>query len=77
MIGPGTTVAVLGPAYKPYSHVLEESQGVTVPEALAAVESGLRRESRDGRRGRQAQLLKEHGSPCQIVQSDHQRQTHG
>jgi UDPglucose 6-dehydrogenase len=36
MIGPGTTVAVLGLAYKPYSHVLEESQGVTVAKALAA-----------------------------------------
>jgi UDPglucose 6-dehydrogenase len=36
MIGPGTTVAVLGLAYKPYSHVLEESQGVTVAKVLAA-----------------------------------------
>jgi UDPglucose 6-dehydrogenase len=36
MIGPGTTVAVLGLAYKPYSHVLEESQGVIVAKALAA-----------------------------------------
>ena len=36
MIGPATTVAVLGLAYKPYSHVLEESQGVTVAKALAA-----------------------------------------
>jgi UDPglucose 6-dehydrogenase len=37
MIGPTTTVAVLGLAYKPYSHVLEESQGVTVAKALAAI----------------------------------------
>ena len=36
MLGPATTVAVLGLAYKPYSHVLEESQGVTVAQALAA-----------------------------------------
>jgi UDPglucose 6-dehydrogenase len=35
MLGPATTVAVLGLAYKPYSHVLEESQGVTVAKALA------------------------------------------
>jgi UDPglucose 6-dehydrogenase len=36
MIGPATTVAVLGLAYKPASHVLEESQGVMVAKALAA-----------------------------------------
>ena len=31
----GTTVAVLGLAYKPHSHVMEESQGVYLAEALA------------------------------------------
>lgn len=32
---PGSTVAVLGLAYKPYSHVLEESQGVALAQSLA------------------------------------------
>ena len=36
----GDTVAVLGLAYKPFSHVVEESQGVYLARALA--ESGLR-----------------------------------
>ena len=40
MLRPAMTVAVLGLAYKPYSHVLEESQGVTVAKALA--ETGAR-----------------------------------
>ena len=31
----GTTVAVLGLAYKPHSHVVEESQGAYLAEALA------------------------------------------
>jgi UDPglucose 6-dehydrogenase len=35
MIQPGTTVAVLGLAYKPYSHVTEESQGVYLAKALS------------------------------------------
>jgi UDPglucose 6-dehydrogenase len=35
MLRRGTTVAVLGLAYKPDSHVLEESQGVAIAEALA------------------------------------------
>lgn len=32
---PGSTVAVLGLAYKPFSHVTEESQGVQIAEALS------------------------------------------
>lgn len=35
MIQPGTTVAVLGLAYKPYSHITEESQGISLAKALA------------------------------------------
>jgi UDPglucose 6-dehydrogenase len=31
----GTTVAVLGLAYKPYSHVIEESQGIVLAKALS------------------------------------------
>lgn len=34
-IDKGTTVAVLGLSYKPYSHVIEESQGVMLARALA------------------------------------------
>ncbi|MFL6354906.1 MAG: UDP-glucose dehydrogenase family protein [Bryobacteraceae bacterium] len=37
---PGTTAAVLGLAYKPHSHVLEESQGLFLAHALA--KSGVR-----------------------------------
>ena len=33
----GTTVAVLGLAYKPYSHVVEESQGVYLAKSLSKV----------------------------------------
>lgn len=33
---PGGTVAVLGLAYKPFSHIVEESQGIEVARALAA-----------------------------------------
>ncbi len=40
MIRPGATVAVLGLSYKPYSHVIEESQGVYVARQLS--NSGLR-----------------------------------
>jgi UDPglucose 6-dehydrogenase len=40
MLRRGTTAAVLGLAYKPDSHVLEESQGVAIAEALA--ETGAR-----------------------------------
>jgi UDPglucose 6-dehydrogenase len=36
----GDTVAVLGMAYKPYSHVIEESQGAHIAETLA--KSGVR-----------------------------------
>jgi UDPglucose 6-dehydrogenase len=35
LIGQGSTVAVLGLAYKPYSHVVEESQGVYLAKALS------------------------------------------
>jgi len=35
MIKPGATVAILGLAYKPYSHVAEESQGVYLAKALS------------------------------------------
>jgi UDPglucose 6-dehydrogenase len=35
LIQPGTTVAVLGLAYKPLSHVTEESQGLYLAQALA------------------------------------------
>jgi len=35
MIQPAATVAVLGLAYKPYSHVIEESQGVYLARALS------------------------------------------
>ncbi|MEW6718169.1 MAG: nucleotide sugar dehydrogenase [Chloroflexota bacterium] len=35
MIERGTTVAVLGLAYKPYSHVIEESQGVFLAKTLS------------------------------------------
>jgi len=40
LIGPPATVAVLGLAYKPYSHVVEESQGIFLARELAA--SGFR-----------------------------------
>ena len=35
ILKPGTTVAVLGLAYKPYSHVIEESQGIYLAKALS------------------------------------------
>jgi UDPglucose 6-dehydrogenase len=35
MIQGGTTVAILGLAYKPFSHVVEESQGVSLAKALS------------------------------------------
>jgi len=35
LIGRGTTVAVLGLAYKPFSHVVEESQGMYIAKALS------------------------------------------
>ena len=40
IIPPRATVAILGLAYKPYSHVVEESQGIYLARELAA--SGLR-----------------------------------
>jgi UDPglucose 6-dehydrogenase len=40
IIKPGSTVAILGLAYKPYSHIVEESQGVYLARELAA--SGMR-----------------------------------
>ncbi|MCX6034590.1 MAG: nucleotide sugar dehydrogenase [Chloroflexi bacterium] len=40
IIKPPATVAILGLAYKPYSHVVEESQGIYLARELAA--SGLR-----------------------------------
>lgn len=40
MIRDGATVAVLGLAYKPFSHVTEESQGLFIAEALS--KAGLR-----------------------------------
>ena len=40
IIKPHATVAILGLAYKPYSHVVEESQGIYLARELAA--SGLR-----------------------------------
>jgi UDPglucose 6-dehydrogenase len=40
VIKPRATVAVLGLAYKPYSHVIEESQGIFLARELAA--AGLR-----------------------------------
>jgi len=40
MIRPGATVAVLGLAYKPDSHVVEESQGIYLAEAL--IKAGVR-----------------------------------
>jgi len=36
LVRPGSTVAILGLAYKPYSHVLEESQGVALAQSLAS-----------------------------------------
>jgi UDPglucose 6-dehydrogenase len=36
IVQPGTTVAVLGLAYKPLSNVVEESQGLAIARALAA-----------------------------------------
>ena len=35
LVTPGATVAVLGLAYKPYSHVTEESQGIAIAKALS------------------------------------------
>jgi UDPglucose 6-dehydrogenase len=35
MIPKGATVAILGLAYKPYSHVIEESQGIRLAKALS------------------------------------------
>lgn len=35
IIDPSATVAVLGLAYKPYSHVIEESQGISLAKALS------------------------------------------
>lgn len=40
LIKPRATVAILGLAYKPYSHVVEESQGISLARELAG--SGLR-----------------------------------
>ncbi len=40
MVSPSDTVAVLGAAYKPFSHVIEESQGAYLAEKLA--KSGVR-----------------------------------
>jgi len=40
LIRKGTTVAILGLAYKPFSHVIEESQGITL--AWAAFRAGAR-----------------------------------
>ncbi|MEZ5425521.1 MAG: nucleotide sugar dehydrogenase [Pyrinomonadaceae bacterium] len=34
IVKPGTTVAILGLAYKPFSHVVEESQGIYLAESL-------------------------------------------
>lgn len=39
LIPPGATVAVLGLAYKPFSHVIEESQGIAL--AMALVNAGM------------------------------------
>jgi UDPglucose 6-dehydrogenase len=35
LVPPGATVAVLGLAYKPHSHVTEESQGIAIAKALS------------------------------------------
>lgn len=35
LVRPGTTVAVLGLSYKPFSHVVEESQGIAIAKALS------------------------------------------
>ncbi len=35
VISPGKTIAVLGLAYKPFSHVVEESQGIYIASALS------------------------------------------
>ena len=40
VVSPGDTVAVLGMAYKPYSHIIEYSQGAILAEYLA--KSGMR-----------------------------------
>ncbi len=40
LIAPGATVAILGLAYKPFSHVVEESQSICLARELAA--SGMR-----------------------------------
>jgi len=40
VVNPGSTVAILGLAYKPHSHVVEESQGIYLARELAS--SGLR-----------------------------------
>jgi UDPglucose 6-dehydrogenase len=59
-IPPGTTVAVLGLAYKPSSHVIEESQGVALAKALSR--HGARVVAHDPLAGSLAsQELKDHG----------------
>ena len=59
-IAPGTTVAVLGLAYKPSSHVIEESQGVALAKALSR--HGARVVAHDPLAGPLAsQELKDHG----------------
>jgi len=37
LIKPGATVAILGLAYKPYSHITEESQGIALAKALSDI----------------------------------------
>jgi len=37
LVRPGITVAVLGLAYKPFSHVVEESQGIYLAKALSKI----------------------------------------
>jgi UDPglucose 6-dehydrogenase len=59
-IAHGTTVAVLGLAYKPLSHVIEESQGIALAKALSR--HGARVVSHDPLAGpRAAQELKDQG----------------
>lgn len=64
-VGRGTTVAILGLSYKPMSHVIEESQGVAVANALAR--AGARVIAHDPLAG--AAAARELADHCLIVDS--------
>jgi len=59
MVSEGASVAVLGLAYKPFSHVIEESQGIEITRALS--DRGYRAVGYDPLAGENAQTeLKDH-----------------